>query len=102
MPPVNSISRPSRDGALVGRIEIRVKPGSKQPGIVVDGAGVIVSVSERAVEGAANAACIAAIAARLRIAPSSVGLVRGAHARRKLLEIAGMTTAQALERISGG
>ena len=101
MPPANSISRQSRDDALAGRVEVRVKPGSKQPGIVVDGTGIIVSVRERALEGAANAACIAAIAARLRVAPSSVALVRGAHARLKLFEIAGMTSAQALERISG-
>jgi hypothetical protein len=77
-----------------------VKPGSTQPGIAVDGGIVVVRVRQRAVEGAANAACVAALAACLRVAPSSVALVRGAHARRKLFHIAGMTAEQVFERIS--
>jgi uncharacterized protein len=101
MPPANSTSRRGPERGAVARIEVLVKPGSTQPGIAVDGSAVVLRVRQRAVEGAANAACIAALAARLRVAPSAIALVRGPRARRKLFEIDGITTAQAFERISG-
>lgn len=71
------------------RISVTVKPGSKRPGIDVAGETIVVRVRERAVEGAANAACILAIADALGIAPSSIEIVRGRSNRQKLLAIAG-------------
>src|SRR5581483_474030 len=101
MPPANFTSRQNPERSAVAHIEVLVKPGSKQPGIAIDGSIVVLRVRQRAVEGAANAACIAALAARLRVAPSAIYLVRGPRARRKVFEIRGVTAAQALERISG-
>jgi len=46
-------------------------------------------VRERAVEGAANEACIRALAAALGVARSSVELVRGERSRQKIFVIHG-------------
>jgi len=60
-----------------------VKPGSKRPGIVQENGALIVRVRERAIEGAANAACRRALAAAYGVAPSAVELIRGATSRFK-------------------
>jgi uncharacterized protein len=79
-----------------------VKPGSKQPGIAVEGDTLVLRVRQRAVEGAANAACVRTIAQALQIAPSCILLVRGAHSREKLFEITGVDPAQARQRLGFG
>jgi uncharacterized protein YggU (UPF0235/DUF167 family) len=99
MPPANFTSRRNPEPNAIARVEVLVKPGSKQPGIAIDGSEVVLRVREHATGGAANAACIDALAVYLRVAPSSVTLLRGARGRRKLFEIAGITTAQAIERL---
>jgi uncharacterized protein len=64
-----------------------VKPGSKQPSLTrVDGE-LVIRVRERAIEGAANEACIRALAAAYGVAPSAVSLLRGARSRRKRFAI---------------
>jgi uncharacterized protein len=50
-------------------------------------------VRERAIGGAANAACIRALAAAYGVAPSRVELVRGERSRRKRFSIAGVEEA---------
>ena len=57
-------------------------------------------VRERAIDGAANAACVRALAGALRIAPSSVALLHGARGRRKVFEIDGLTPDDVSERLS--
>ncbi|HVA34071.1 MAG TPA: DUF167 domain-containing protein [Candidatus Baltobacteraceae bacterium] len=79
---------------------VSVKPGSKHPGIETDGDTIVLRVRERAVEGAANEACIRALATALDVAPSRIALVRGAKSRRKLLRIAGLTPQQAHHRLT--
>ena len=101
MPPANSILRRNRNAGAIAYVDVIVKPGSKQPGIAVEADAVVVRVRERAVDGSANAACIASLAARLGVAPSSVNLLRGARGRRKLFGIAGISTAQAFARLAG-
>ena len=77
-------------------IEVDVKPGAKAPGIVVAADGsIVVRVRERATAGKANDAVRRALARALSLAPSSVTLVRGASARRKLFAIEGLTPAEA-------
>jgi hypothetical protein len=49
--------------------------------------GLIVSVRERAIEGAANLACARALAEHFGVAPSLVRLVSGARSRNKLFEV---------------
>jgi uncharacterized protein YggU (UPF0235/DUF167 family) len=44
-------------------------------------------VRERAVEGAANDACVRAVAEHFGVAPSRVSIVRGGTSRRKTIKI---------------
>ncbi len=86
------------------RLALSVKPGSKRPGIAYAESGWIVRVRERAVDGAANAACLAALAGYLEIAPSQIELVRGARARQKVVCVHGLTAVELrarLERCAG-
>jgi hypothetical protein len=84
----------------MARLAVTVKPGSKRPGLTIAGEAIELRIRERAIEGAANSACIEALAALLRVARSSVALLRGARSRHKLFGIDGMTGVQALRRIA--
>jgi uncharacterized protein len=72
------------------RITVRVVPGSARPGVggQRDGA-LLVRVSERAVEGNATAAALAAVAAALGVRRSAVTLVTGAASRIKIIDVDG-------------
>ena len=80
----------------------RVKPGSKQPGISVEDGALVVRVRERAMEGAANEACVRALAQALDVAPSCVTLVQGARSRQKRFSIAGMDESAVRQRLGLG
>jgi uncharacterized protein YggU (UPF0235/DUF167 family) len=80
-------------------LSITVKPGSKQTGISVTGDVIVLRVRERAVEGAANDACIRALAAIFELPRSRVTLVRGAHSREKRFAIDGVEEAEAWRRL---
>lgn len=81
------------------RITLTVKPGSKDPGIAGDEDAFVLRVRERAVEGAANDACIKALARLLAVAPSRIELVRGATSRRKTFEIDGVNGEAVLQAL---
>jgi uncharacterized protein YggU (UPF0235/DUF167 family) len=83
-------------------IAVRVKPGSKQPGISVENGALVLRVRERAVEGAANEACIRALASALQLAPSRITLLQGARARKKRFAIEGVDEAEARRRLGFG
>jgi uncharacterized protein len=72
------------------RITIRVRPGSTSPGVggEYDGA-LVVRVSERAVEGRATAAALAAVARAFAVHPGAVTLVAGAAGRTKIVDVDG-------------
>jgi|SRR5215467_11377901 len=82
-------SRPRRHTGAV-RITVWVRPGSAHPGVggEHDGA-LVVRVSERAVDGRATAAALAAVAAAFGVRRHAVTLVAGAASRRKLVDVAG-------------
>lgn len=69
------------------RVEVRVKPGSKKPGITEENGQLIVRVAEAAREGAANEAVLRLLARHFGVPPSSVELLRGHSSRIKLFEI---------------
>ena len=73
----------------VVRITIWVRPGSARPGVggEHDGA-LVVRVSERAVDGRATAAALAALAAAFGVRRHAVTLVAGASSRMKVVEVA--------------
>ena len=72
------------------RIAVWVRPGSAHPGVggEHDGA-LVVRVSERAVDGRATAAALAAVAAAFGVRRHAVTLVAGATSRRKLVDVPG-------------
>jgi uncharacterized protein len=70
------------------RLQIRVAPHARQPGIKVAGDGtLIVKVREPAEDGRANAAVIAALAGHFGVAIRAVTIVHGHSSRRKLVEV---------------
>ncbi|MGZ3520556.1 MAG: DUF167 domain-containing protein [Vulcanimicrobiaceae bacterium] len=75
------------------RLSVTVKPGSKTPGIAKAAESVTLRVRECAIEGAANAACIRALAEIFHIAPSRITLIRGERSRQKLFAIRDMDEA---------
>lgn len=84
------------------RLTVAVKPGSHRPAIARRDGEILVAVRQRAIDGQANAAVIAAVAAWLDIAPSRITIERGVSARTKRLDVAGIdgaTLAAALERL---
>jgi uncharacterized protein YggU (UPF0235/DUF167 family) len=68
---------------------LQVKPGSRRAPSVVEGEDgtLVVTVRERAIEGAANAAVEAAIATHLGVPKRDVRIVAGASARIKTVAI---------------
>ena len=72
------------------RLTVWVRPISARPGVggEHDGA-LVVRVTARAVDGAATAAALAAIAEAFGVRPHAVTLVAGAASRRKIVEVAG-------------
>ena len=71
------------------RYRIHVKPGSRKGPLVetgVDGL-LTVFVKERAVEGAANEAVVAALAAHFAVRKGDVRVVSGHTARIKTIEV---------------
>jgi uncharacterized protein YggU (UPF0235/DUF167 family) len=64
-------------------LDVIVKPGSKRPGVSEEAGVMVLRVRERAVEGAANAACRRVLAEKFGIAQSAVELIAGARSRRK-------------------
>ena len=81
------------------RVTIRVRPGSAGPAVggEHDGA-LVVRVRERAVDGRATAAALAAVAAAFGVRRAAVTLVTGASSRRKVVDVAGVDPAT-LERL---
>jgi uncharacterized protein len=70
-------------------IDVFVKPGSRSPGFSNEGGALVLRVRERALEGAANAACVRALATAYGVAPSAVTILRGARSRHKRFTVRG-------------
>jgi hypothetical protein len=88
------------------RLLVRAQPRAKRNEIAgLRGEAVVVKVTAPPVRGAANAAVLEVLATRLGVRPGDIRLIRGEASREKLVEIAGLTLPQALERLgmrSGG
>lgn len=83
------------------RVAIRVRPGAARTavgGSYGDGQ-LVVAVTARAVDGGANRAVVAALAAAFGVRRAEVEILTGATARSKLVLIRG--EAEALERRRG-
>ena len=76
------------------KIAVRVRAGARADGVGgcwdgPRGRALIVSVRARAVEGAANAAIVGALAAAFGVRRTEVELVSGARSRDKTVEVRG-------------
>ena len=72
------------------RVTVHVHPGSKYPGVGGEhGGALVVRVAERAVDGKATAAVLAAVARAFGVPARQVSLVRGATSRTKVLDVDG-------------
>jgi uncharacterized protein len=70
------------------RVRIYVRPNSSKGGVGGDFDGaLVVRVVEPPDAGRATEAALSAVASALKVPRRSVGLVRGARSRRKLLEV---------------
>ena len=77
----------------MGRVAVRVHPRARRDEIVGQRAGaLLVRVTAPPVEGRANDALCRLLARRLGVAPGRVSVVRGAAARDKVVEVAGVDT----------
>lgn len=74
-------------------LRVHVKPGSPKPGFSRDGVELVLRVREKAIDGAANAACIKAIADVLGVPPSRVKLIQGGHSPYKSFNVEGVGAA---------
>jgi uncharacterized protein len=75
-------------------LTVRVKPGSRKGPLVEEttkdpAASVTVYVRERAVDGAANAGVVTALAAHYGVARSKVTILRGESSRIKRVRVEG-------------
>jgi uncharacterized protein YggU (UPF0235/DUF167 family) len=84
------------------RLTIRVHPGAKRPAVggTHDGA-LVVRVRERAVDGRATEAALAALADALAVPRRSVTLVTGATSRTKTVEVPGADPATVSRLLDG-
>lgn len=89
--PPEVFTRASSYGTIDGvRVEIRVRPGAARAAVGGEHAGrLVVAVHERAVDGKATEAALAALARALDVPGRRLRLVRGATSRDKLVEVVG-------------
>jgi uncharacterized protein (TIGR00251 family) len=86
------------DGA---RVRVRVQPRASRNEIVAwQDDALRVRVSAPPVDGAANAAVEALLAQALRVAPSTVSVVRGERSRDKVVRVDGLSLADVRARLS--
>jgi hypothetical protein len=87
------------------RVAVRVKPGASRTRVGgLHGDRLVVAVTARAVDGAATAAALEAVADALGVRPRLVRLVTGVTSRDKLLEVADERpeVLEALQRLREG
>jgi uncharacterized protein (TIGR00251 family) len=84
-------------------LRVRVQPRAPRSEIVGwrDDGTLSVRVAAPPVEGQANMALAALLAAALRLRPAAVTVERGTRGRDKLVRVEGMTAAEVRRRIGG-
>ncbi|HKD92095.1 MAG TPA: DUF167 domain-containing protein [Terriglobales bacterium] len=89
-----------RDSADGCRLQLRVRPQAKRPGIMGESEGALkVAVTAPPVEGKANAACIDLLAKLLKLPKSSFSIAAGQTSRNKVVRISGITADELCARL---
>ena len=92
---------PIRDDRLGVMFEVRVHPRAKKNAITgTHGDALKLSLAAPPVEGRANEAVIAFLAALLRLPRSSITIAAGHSSRNKVVRITGITASALAERIA--
>lgn len=87
------------DGGVT--VAVAAQPSAKKSEVVgVHGEALKIKVASPPVDGAANAALLAFLATKLGVKQREVTLVRGASSRQKVVEIKGVTPAEAAARLA--
>lgn len=81
------------------RVNVRVMPRSSKNEIRWEGDSLKVRLTAPPVDGAANAALLKFLAARLKLPQSALQIVQGATSRQKVIQIDGMTHDELVQRL---
>lgn len=84
------------------RVNVRVMPRSSKNEIRWEGDSLKIRLTAPPVDGAANAALLKFLAARLKLPQSALQIVQGATSRQKVIQIEGMTHDEFVRKLSPG
>jgi uncharacterized protein (TIGR00251 family) len=84
------------------RVNVRVMTRSSKNEIRWDGDSLKVRLTAPPVDGAANAALLKFLAARLKLPQSALQIVQGATSRQKVIQIDGVTHDELVRRLFPG
>lgn len=85
------------------QLTLHVQPGASTTTLAGrHGDAIKVRLAAPPIEGRANEALVAFVAACAELPGSAVSLVRGAHSRRKVVEVRGLTALRAAALFGGG
>lgn len=90
-----------REAAVGVSLAVRVVPRASRAALACEQGALRARVMAPPVDGAANEAVIALLAARLRVPRRDITLREGATARLKVFTVVGLTRAEALRRLAG-
>jgi uncharacterized protein (TIGR00251 family) len=86
----------------MARLVVHVAPRARASAVAGRyGDAIRIRIAAPPADGAANAELVRFLAARLGVPPGAVAIVRGATARRKIVEIAGLGTDAARRALLG-
>jgi len=94
------VNDPALDATARFRVRLTPRGGRDVIG-AVEGETVRVRVAAAPVGGEANEALVRLLARRLRVGRRAVRIVRGATSAQKVVEVDGVSTADALRRLAG-
>jgi uncharacterized protein (TIGR00251 family) len=80
-------------------VSVRVTPRAGRNGLALEDGMLRVRVTAAPVEGAANEAVIALLAARLQVPMRAIAIVHGATARNKVIAVAGLSATELWDRL---
>lgn len=81
------------------RVNVRVVPRSSKNELRWEGDALKVRLTAPPVDGAANAALLKFLSARLKLPQSALQIVQGATSRQKVIQIDGMTHDELVQRL---